>query len=93
MTLGDPMKKFFITFLLLAAAGCATSEKDQCESGDWFEIGRKDGREGKLALTLFKSQIAKAESPSANTAIMHLAPIALMAMPKMPLDIPVSNKN
>ncbi|MBS0126623.1 DUF2799 domain-containing protein [Thetidibacter halocola] len=36
-------------FLPLALAACATLNQDQCVSGDWREIGQRDGQNGRTA--------------------------------------------
>ncbi len=49
--------KIFITTLSLAVlAGCSTLSKEQCEMGDWHEIGRLDGSKG-YAMARFQKHV------------------------------------
>jgi hypothetical protein len=32
---------------LLMAAGCATLDKDECRTADWYAIGQEDGARGR----------------------------------------------
>lgn len=44
--------------LLLVLAGCSTLSKEQCQSGDWYQIGVVDGRNGKSSAILAEHEKA-----------------------------------
>jgi Protein of unknown function (DUF2799) len=39
----------FAVFVLAALGGCATLSEGECRMGDWFDIGFRDGRQGRPA--------------------------------------------
>lgn len=41
------MRFLAATLLLVLLAGCATLSENECRSGNWYEIGREDGAEGR----------------------------------------------
>ncbi len=43
---GTPMRRFFVTLLLLALGGCAGMDLAECRAADWRAIGYEDGAQG-----------------------------------------------
>jgi outer membrane murein-binding lipoprotein Lpp len=52
---------FIILVGLLIMVGCATLNKEECLSGNWRELGAKDGINGELAIQIDKHRKACAE--------------------------------
>lgn len=62
------MTKFFmLLFLPFAFVGCATISKEDCDSGKWHDIGKRDGAEGNIK-DFFKLYQKSCESAKNATA-------------------------
>ncbi|PID71577.1 MAG: hypothetical protein CSB34_06810 [Desulfobulbus propionicus] len=48
------MRKLFICLLALVCGGCASLNREECVTGDWYGIGYRDGVQGRV-----KSQVAR----------------------------------
>lgn len=42
-------RAIFILLLLLGLSGCATLSEDECRYSDWYDLGYRDGRQGRPA--------------------------------------------
>jgi hypothetical protein len=43
------MNRAILMFLFLLGTGCATMNKDLCQSVDWYDVGHADGSRGQKA--------------------------------------------
>lgn len=55
------MKTVFSIYLCLLLSGCATLSREQCQRGDWYEIGNSDGQAGQPLSRLEQHQRACGE--------------------------------
>lgn len=71
MTIATLLRAAALMPLMLFLAGCATLSQDQCQSGDWGEIGYVDGSYGRARTQLAKHRDACAKYGTYPDAVAY----------------------